>query len=198
MNERITEKRRRKVERGEAAIMNSAGTEVKGEINTEDEAKDYILENDFNTTETEDESNDPGKYVMTDSRKPKVKLVYPDDYDRVKRLPGHKMKRVARKRVKNWAQKTLGLITTTLLAYTSVVLETADQNTKGVRDWVSSRCFPEPHPGDERVALMELFCGSAQLTLEYAKAGMVVLEPRDIIQGRRAGTGDRRDQHIPA
>ena len=51
--------------------MNSAGTEVKGEINTEDEAEDYILENDFNTTETEDESNDPGKYVMTDSMKPR-------------------------------------------------------------------------------------------------------------------------------
>ncbi|CAK9111736.1 Copia protein [Durusdinium trenchii] len=183
VNELITEKRRRKAERDDAAFMNSAGTEVKGEINTEDEGKDYILDNDFNTSETEDESNDPGKYDITDSRKPKVKLVYPDDYDRVKRLPGHKMKRVARKRVKNWAQKTLGLITTTLLAYTSVVLETADQNTKGVRDWVSSRCFPEPHPGDERVALMELFCGSAQLTLEYAKAGMVVLEPRDIIHG---------------
>lgn len=104
------------------------------------------------------------------------------------------MRRTARKRVKNWAEKTLGLITTVLLAYTSTVLEAVDHSTKDVRDWAASRCFPEPHPADDRIALLELFCGGAQLTLEFAKAGMPVLEPRDIIHGHDLSLPDEQDR----
>ena len=37
--------------------------------------------------------------------------------------------------------------------------------------------------GEDRVALLELFCGCARLTTEYAHAGINVLEPRDLLLG---------------
>lgn len=46
---------------------------------------------------------------------PKVNLLYPDDYMKVKNLPSHKMKRSSRKRVRGWARRTLsGLLSNRL------------------------------------------------------------------------------------
>lgn len=65
--------------------MNSAGTEVKKEPTTEEGAADYIL-GDNNLDEAEGNTNDEGENDKDTIKAPKVKLLHPDDYDRVKRL----------------------------------------------------------------------------------------------------------------
>ena len=128
-------------------------------------------------------------------RTPKVKLHYPDDYDTVKKLPSHKMKRSSRKRVKSWSQKTMAALLTTIMAFSSVTAAAADQVSKPVRSAVETAVnYVAGHRGDgdpcgwvdgaeEKVSILELFCGTAQLTCEFAKAGYSVLEPRDILLG---------------
>ena len=64
-------------------------------------------------------SEDIGDSNETVDLVPKVNLHYPDDYVQVRKLPSHKMKRVARKRVRSWARQTLGCLMTTLLCYSA-------------------------------------------------------------------------------
>ena len=58
---------------------------------------------------------------------------------------------------------------TTLLAFSATALESIDRTTDPVKSWAEQNIWPT-----------ELFCGHAQLTLEYAKAKLNVLEPRDL------------------
>ena len=45
--------------------MNSAGTVVTREVKTEDEAEDYIIGNDLNSSETENDSNNIEERIET-------------------------------------------------------------------------------------------------------------------------------------
>ena len=138
------------------------------------------------------------------NRTPKVKLHYPDDYITVRKLPSHKMKRSSRKRVRSWTQKTLAALMTTLMAFSSVTIAAADQVAKPVRDVVETTMSyvtgGDGTRGDgwvdgneESVSILELFCGTAQLTCEFARGGYSVLEPRDILLGHDLSKKEHQD-----
>ena len=99
MNEAIKAKRAR-TNRGEN--MNSGETEetMQGTYNVGD--TDNGIFNLFGRKQNyEVSSEDIGDSNETVDLVPKVNLHYPDDYDQVRKLPSHKMKRVARKRVRS-------------------------------------------------------------------------------------------------
>ena len=133
VNEAIKAERAR-TNRGEN--MNSGETEetMQGTYNVGD--TDNGIFNLFGRKQNyEVSSEDIGDSNETVDLVPKVNLHYPDDYDQVRKLPSHKMKRVARKRVRSWARQTLGCLMTTLLAFSATALETIGRNTDPVRSW---------------------------------------------------------------
>ncbi len=116
---------------------------------------------------------------------PRIKLTYPEDYDEVRNLPSKRMKRVAKKRVKGWVHRALLCLTTTLVALsTPVVAELNDAILEPAKDLCKAVLGPNALQGKkEEIALLELFAGSAHLTMEFARQGHHVLEPRDILYG---------------
>eukprot|EP00438_Fugacium_kawagutii_P026759 Skav216449 [mRNA] locus=scaffold50:462658:469839:- [translate_table: standard] len=96
---------------------------------------------------------------------PKVNLVYGDDYEAVRNLPKRRVRRVQRKRLKGWASKALAALCVVVSACTAPVCALASQ------------CS---YVTENTVDLLELFAGTAHLTQAFAKAGLTVLEPRDV------------------
>ena len=126
---------------------------------------------------------------------PKVTLKYPDDYEAVRRLPSHKMKRTSRKRVRGWAARTLAAMITTVTAFSAMTATAIGDATAAAV--APLRRFVPGLPVDgaeDRVALLELFCGSANLTMAFARAGFSVLEPRDIQIGHDLFTQEEQER----
>ena len=118
-----------------------------------------------------DGANYTEDYDTEENKIPKVRLYHhPDDYQAVRRLPSHKMKRVANNRVKGWASKIFTALVATVAAYAAATTE-----------FVEHHLPLSSNEEDKPVALMELFSGPARLTQEFARAGHYVLEPRDLL-----------------
>ena len=115
---------------------------------------------------------------------PRVQLQYPKDYEAVKNLPSRRMKRAARKRVRSWARKTLTCLATTLVALASPVFcEAYEAVVEPAQDLVYAVTGRRDQRLDDRADLLELFAGSAHLSMEFVEKGYSVLEPRDILYG---------------
>ena len=110
-----------------------------------------------------------------EKRMPRVKLVYGDDFEDVRRLPRRPMKRAAKKRVQGLVKRTLSALMVTLSAFASAVAERT-------KDAIGAVLIGEETYAN-RADLLELFAGSAHLTEEFAAQGYNVLEPRDIRYG---------------
>ena len=80
---------------------------------------------------------------------PKVNLHYPDDYEQVRQLPSHKVKRVARKGVRGWARQTLRCLMTTLLAFSATALETVERTTDPLRSWAEQKSGLLPYVAEK-------------------------------------------------
>ena len=112
---------------------------------------------------------------------PRVRLRYPDDFDSVRNLPAKRMKRTSKKRVQGMAKKVLSCLMTTVVALATPVLnEVYDTMSGPLNDLY---VVTTGHRETETPALLELFAGSAHLTSSFARAGLNVLEPRDILLG---------------
>lgn len=146
--------------------------DVAGKDTSEDEDSQNIIELDEYETDKE-------------TGYPKVKLYYPNDYEDVKNLPSHKLRRSRKKRVKGLVQRVLVCLSTTLVALaTPVVAELGEAVAEPARDFCRALLGPNTVQGKpEEIALLELFAGSAKLTAEFAHQGHNVLEPRDILLG---------------
>ena len=110
-----------------------------------------------------------------EKRMPRVKLVYGDDFEDVRRLPRRPMKRAAKKRVQGLVKRTLSALMVTLSAFASAMAERT-------KDAIGAVLIGEETYAN-RADLLELFAGSARLTEEFAAQGYNVLEPRDIRYG---------------
>ena len=156
---------------------------------------DYFNINNYDMVDDPDHENVEEGY-KTDLL-PKVTLKYPDDYVSVRRLPSHKMKRTSRKRVRSWAAKTLYTMLTTLTAFSAMTASVVGEASAAILDPIKKVLPGVPVDGaEDKVALLELFCGSANLTVEFAKAGLSVLEPRDIQIGHNLFEQEEQDRVI--
>lgn len=112
---------------------------------------------------------------------PRVRLRYPDDFDSVRNLPAKRMKRTSKKRVQGMAKKVLSCLMTTVVALATPVLNEVYDTVSGPLN--DLYVVTTGHRETETPALLELFAGSAHLTSSFARAGLNVLEPRDILLG---------------
>ena len=147
----------------------------------------YELDNDeILVGEAASDPLDINEYDLEkETKNPRIKLSYPEDFEEVRNLPSKRMKKVAKKRVKSWVHKTLLCLTTTLVALaTPVVAELHEAVVEPAQDLCKAVLGPNTFQGKkEEIALLELFAGSAHLTEEFAAKGYNVLEPRDILLG---------------
>ena len=74
----------------------------------------YELDNDeILVGEAASDPLDINEYDLEkETKNPRIKLSYPEDFEEVRNLPSKRMKKVAKKRVKSWVHKTLLCLTT--------------------------------------------------------------------------------------
>ena len=110
----------------------------------------------------------------------------PGGYDNIVRnLLAKRVKRSKRKRVGGWASRVLQALVASVAAMATQVMSEAKKilidPMADYSDHIDKISRPEDLP--EGPALLEIFAGSAHLTMEFAKQGYTVLEPRDILLG---------------
>lgn len=160
-------------------MLKMAWKKRKAELGEQSENEDMDLEADgrqevFYVDVDEYEETKEDKY-------PKVNLKYPEDYELVRRLPHRRVKKCTKKRVQSMAKKVLTCLMTQVAA---MAVPVADELKETFVDPVRDAYYAATgYRHTERPALLEPFAGSAHMTIEFAKKGYNVLEPRDILYG---------------
>ena len=174
--ERLQERRASRPEAGGEDVENAVEGETKYNDVFAVNAVDEVVEDFDSSLELESDPEDGPS-----SEFPRVTLKYPDDYEVVKNLPAKRMKRSSKKRVGGMAKRILSCLMATVSAFASPVLNEIYDTVSGpVRDLY---VVTTGHRETETPALLELFAGSAHLSSEFARAGLNVLEPRDLVLG---------------
>ena len=131
-----------------------------------------------------DDKADPGGYD-NEADTARVTFQWGDDAEIVRNLPAKRVKRSKRKRVGGWASRVLQALVASVAAMATPVMSEAKKilidPMADYSDHIDKISRPEDLP--EGPALLEIFAGSAHLTMEFAKQGYTVLEPRDILLG---------------
>ena len=181
---RLQEWKRERLQERRASRPEAGGEDVENAIEGETKYNDVFVANavghvveDFDSSielEVDPEDGPSGEF-------PRVTLKYPDDYEVVRNLPAKRMKRSSKKRVGGMARKVLSCLMTTVSALASPILnEIYDTMSGPINDLY---VVTTGHRETETPALLELFAGSAHLTSEFARSGLNVLEPRDLVLG---------------
>ena len=156
--------------------------EARGEefqVEPEDGFREIPSSPSVSTTEDEE---------LEESLRPRVRLVYGDDYEAVYNLPRRRIRKNTKKKIRSWAGKALSALMVTVAAYTHPVVAAASTAASAcARPLAAAASYAQPlveaaevYVGEKigssgrygnGADFCEVFAGSANLTQEMAAAG---------------------------